>query len=110
MFDIWFTESFRKYQTRRINLLDTEFAFKHLIETSSFNDFQSIVSKYFLKEMSEFELQSNIKNQDMFSIPNLSIEVSNNIDEFLDMGYLKKKTHNQIRDKEIHQLLRKEKI
>ncbi|MHA1681726.1 MAG: hypothetical protein ACTSUE_12015 [Promethearchaeota archaeon] len=71
------------------------------------DDFEKSANKWLLKPQNEYEVQSNIKSQDMLSLPNLTIEVSNGIDDFLDMGYLKKKTHKKIRDDELHQLLKK---
>ncbi|MHA1791606.1 MAG: hypothetical protein ACTSVI_03110 [Promethearchaeota archaeon] len=77
-------------------------------EPKGYKEFQKYMDDWFLKKQNEYEIQSAIKNQDMFSLPNLSIQVSNGIDDFLDMGYLNKKTHAKIRDEELHALLKKD--
>ncbi|MBD3186823.1 hypothetical protein GF325_08360 [Candidatus Bathyarchaeota archaeon] len=76
-------------------------------EPKGFSEFEKLVSNWMLKSQNEYEVQSNIKSQDLFSLPNLSIEVSKGIDEFRDMGYLDKKKHSKIRDDELHHLLKK---
>ena len=76
-------------------------------EPKGYSEFEKSLTTYFTKSSNEYDVQTNIKQQDLLSLPNLSIEVSNGIDTFLDMGYLNKKTHGKIRDEELHKLLTK---
>lgn len=76
-------------------------------EPKGFNEFEKFMNDWFLKSQNEYEVQRNIKGQDIYSLPNLKIAVSNGIDRLLDLGYLDKKKHKEIRDEEIHQLFTK---
>jgi hypothetical protein len=77
-------------------------------EPKGFSDFEKSVTDWFLGKQNEYEVQKSIKQQDLFSMPNLVIDVSNCIDKLLDLGYLDKKKHGAIRDDEVHNLFRKE--
>nr|MDO8084731.1 hypothetical protein [Candidatus Sigynarchaeum springense] len=76
-------------------------------DPKGFGDFEKWTSEYFTKAQNAFEVQQNIKKQDVFTLPNLKIDVSNGIDRMLDLGYLDKKKHGEIRDDELHNIFTK---
>nr|MDO8110079.1 hypothetical protein [Candidatus Sigynarchaeota archaeon] len=76
-------------------------------EPKGFSDFEKWVTESFLKTQNAFDVQQNIKKQDIFTLPDLQIKVSNGIDDMLDLGYLDKKKHREIRDEELHNLFKK---
>jgi hypothetical protein len=76
-------------------------------EPKGFSDFEKAAADQFTKAQNAFEVQSNIKKQDIFTLPNLKIDVSNGIDRMKDLGYLDKKKHGEIRDDELHNIFTK---
>ncbi len=76
-------------------------------EPKGFSEFEKMMSDYFTKAQNAFEVQQNMKKQDIFTLPNLKIDVSNGIDRMLDLGYLDKKKHGEIRDDELHNIFTK---
>jgi hypothetical protein len=74
-------------------------------EPKGFGDYQKAIESWFLKPQNSYEVQNDIKKADIFSLPNIKIDVSNGIDHMLDLGYLDKKKHNEIRNEELHKLL-----
>ncbi|NMC06283.1 MAG: hypothetical protein GYA24_13790 [Candidatus Lokiarchaeota archaeon] len=76
-------------------------------EPKGFSDFEKAGSDHFTKAQNAFEVQSNMKKQDIFTLPNLKIDVSNGIDRMKDLGYLDKKKHAEIRDDELHNIFTK---
>jgi hypothetical protein len=76
-------------------------------EPKGFSEFEKWMSDYFTKAQNAFEIQQNMKKQDIFTLPNLKIDVSNGIDRMLDLGYLDKKKHGEIRDDELHNIFTK---
>ncbi len=72
-----------------------------------YDEYLKWTSDHFLKPQNDFEIQKSIKEQDLLSLPNLKIDVSNGIDRLLDLGYLDKKKHGEIRDEELHDLFSK---
>ena len=77
-------------------------------EPKGYNEFEKSITNWYTKSQNEYEVQKNIKAQDIFSLPNLKIGVSNGIDKLLDLGYLNKKKHGKIRDDELHSLFSKD--
>lgn len=73
-------------------------------EPKGYNDYEKMITEWFLKPQNAFEVQNNIKRADVFSLPNLKIDISNGFDHLLDIGYLDKKKHSEIRDQELHKL------
>ncbi|MBN2154054.1 MAG: hypothetical protein JW839_21535 [Candidatus Lokiarchaeota archaeon] len=76
-------------------------------EPKGFGDFERWTGEHFTKAQNAFEVQQNIKRQDIFTLPNLKIDVSNGIDRMMDLGYLDKKKHGEIRDDELHNIFTK---
>jgi len=69
-----------------------------------FNEYEKAIDNWFLKPQNAYEVQNSIKRADVFSLPNLKIDVSNGFDHLLEIGYLDKKKHGEIRDQELHKL------
>ncbi|MFX0099921.1 MAG: hypothetical protein ACFFCS_10080 [Candidatus Hodarchaeota archaeon] len=74
------------------------------MEPKGYSEFEKTVSDWLLKSQNEYEIQKNIKNQDMLALPNLKIYISDGIDKLLDLDYLKKKKHTKLQE-EIHEII-----
>ncbi|HME55595.1 MAG TPA: hypothetical protein VKM55_25540 [Candidatus Lokiarchaeia archaeon] len=73
-------------------------------EPKGYNDYEKLIEGWFTKPQNAYEVQNSIKRADIFSLPNLKIDISNGFDHLLDVGYLDKKKHNEIRNQELHKL------
>ncbi|MHA1369513.1 MAG: hypothetical protein ACTSWN_07805 [Promethearchaeota archaeon] len=76
----------------------SKFGKNPFVENKSYNEFSKAAQEIFLKSLSEIELQKNIQNQDLFTLPNLKIHVSDGIDKFLELGFIDQKRQSKIQE------------